>query len=218
MGKIGFTPFQKLVFNKISQEKSLREAFYFGGGTALNVFYFNHRYSVDLDFFSEKEFDKDVIIKFINSLSVKLRTFVKMTKKEMAMWFELEKDNETLKVDFLNFPYSRIAKGSVYQNIDIDSLLDIGTNKLLLLNLTAEPKDYVDLYFILKEKYSIWDLIEGAKIKFKLDLDLISLGEDFMNAGTIKVLPQMIKPLTLDELKSFFKLQAIKLGAKIVKK
>ena len=212
----GFTPFQKLVFDKISQEKSLRKMFYFGGGTALSVFYLNHRYSVDLDFFSEKEFDKNVVIKFINSIASQLKTSVKMTKKEMVMWFELQKDNETLKVDFLNFPYPRIAKGSVYQNIDIDSSLDIGTNKLLLLNLTEEPKDYVDLYFILKEKCSIWDLIEAAKIKFKLDLDLISLGEDFMNAEKIKFLPQMIKSLTLDELKSFFKLQAKKLGAKII--
>lgn len=54
MGKIGFTPFQKLVFDKISQEKSLRETFYFGCGTALSVFYLNHRYSVDLDFFLKK--------------------------------------------------------------------------------------------------------------------------------------------------------------------
>lgn len=218
MGKIGFTPFQKLVFDKISQERYLRKTFYFGGGTALSVFYFNHRYSVDLDFFSEKEFDKNTVIKFINSLSIQLGTSVKMTKKEMVMWFELSKSKETLKVDFLNFPYPRIDKGLIYQGVDIDGPKDIGANKLLLLNLTEEPKDYVDLYFILKEKYSIWDLLETAKTKFKLDLDLISLGEDFLNAEKIKFLPLMIKPLTLDELKSFFKLQAVKLGARIVKK
>ena len=216
MGKIDFTPFQKLIFDKISQEKYLRETFYFGGGTALSVFYFNHRYSVDLDFFSEKEFDKNIIIKFINSLFRQLGTTVKMTKKEMVMWFELEKDKETLKVDFLNFPYPRIDKGLIYQSVDIDSPRDIGANKLLLLNLTEEPKDYVDLYFILKEKYSIWDIIKAAKIKFKLDLDLISLGEDFLNAEKIKFLPKMIKPLTLDELKSFFKQKASELGTKII--
>lgn len=216
MGKIRFTSLQKIVFDKISKEKYFRESFYFGGGTALSVFYFNHRYSVDLDFFSEKEFDKNTVIKFINSLSIQLGTSVKMTKKEMVMWFELSKDKKTLKVDFLNFPYPKIDKGLIYQGVNIDSLKDIGVNKLLLLNLTEEPKDYVDLYFILKEKVTIWDLIESAKIKFKLDLDLISLGEDFMNAEKIKFLPQMIKPLTLIELKSFFKQQASKLGTKII--
>ena len=156
--------------------------------------------------------------KFINSLSIQLGTSVKMTRKETVMWFELSKGKETLKVDFLNFPYPRINKGLIYQGVDIDGPKDIGANKLLLLNLTEEPKDYVDLYFILKEKYSIWDLLETAKAKFKLDLDLISLGEDFLDAEKIKFLPLMIKPLTLDELKSFFKLQATKLGAGIVKK
>lgn len=218
MEKIGFTPFQQLVFDKISQEKSLRETFYFGGGTALSVFYLSHRYSEDLDFFSEKDFDKNIVIKFINSLSNQLGASVKMTKKEMVMWFELQKGQETLKVDFLNFPYPRVDKSLIYQGIDIDSLKDISANKLLLLNLTEEPKDYVDLYYILKEKHPIWDLIETVKVKFKLELDLISLGEDFLNAEKIKFLPQMIKPLTLDKLKSFFKLQASKLGAKIIKK
>lgn len=216
MGEINFTPFQKIVFNKISKEKYFRESFYFGGGTALSVFYLHHRYSIDLDFFSEKDFEKDVVIKFINLIASELKTSVKMTKKEMVMWFELQKGEETLKVDFLNFPYPRFDKSLVYQGIEVDSPKDIGANKLLLLNLTEEPKDYVDLYFILKEKCSIWDLIEIVKNKFKLDLDLISLGEDFMNAGKIKFLPQMIKPLTLDELKSFFKLQAAKLGTKII--
>ncbi|MDO9027911.1 MAG: nucleotidyl transferase AbiEii/AbiGii toxin family protein [Candidatus Roizmanbacteria bacterium] len=216
MGKIGFTPFQKIIFDKISQEKSLRETFYFGGGTALSVFYFNHRYSIDLDFFSEKEFDKDIVIQFINSLSTELGTSVKMTKKEMVMWFEISKEKKTLKIDFFNFPYPRIDKNLIYQGIDIDSPKDIGANKLLLLNLSEEPKDYVDLYFILKEKYSIWDLLDAVKVKFKLELDLISLGEDFLNAEKIKFLPLMIKPLTLDELKSFFKLQATKLGTKII--
>ncbi|PJA55483.1 hypothetical protein CO165_03315 [Candidatus Roizmanbacteria bacterium CG_4_9_14_3_um_filter_33_18] len=216
MGKIGFTSFQKIVFDKISQEKSLREIFYFGGGTALSVFYLNHRYSVDLDFFSEKEFDKDIIIKFINSLSIQLGTSVKMTKKEMVMWFDLQKGKETLKIDFFNFPYPRVDKNLIFQGVDIDSPRDIGANKLLLLNLTGEPKDYVDLYFILKEKCTIWDLLNTVKTKFRLELDLISLGEDFLNVEKIKFLPLMIKPLTLDELKSFFKLQATKLGTKII--
>jgi len=215
MGKIGFTPFQKLVFDKISQDKYLRENFYFGGGTALSVFYLNHRYSVDLDFFSEKEFDKNAVIKFINKLAEELKSSVKMTKKDMVMWFDLKRNKETLKVDFLYFPYQRIDKGLTYQGIEIDSIKDVGTNKLLLLNLTEEPKDYVDLYFILKEKCSVWDLTEATKKKFKLDLDLISLGGDFLNAQKIKFLPRMIKRLTLDELKSFFKQKTSELGKKI---
>lgn len=215
MGKISFTPLQKLVFNRISQDKVLRKMFYFGGGTALSIFYFQHRYSEDLDFFCEKEFDKQLIIKFINLLAKEIDSEIRMTKKEMVILFELQKGNETLKVDFLQFPYKRIDRSKIYKGIEIDSIKDIAANKLILLNLTQEAKDYVDLYFILKEKYPVWELLKAVKMKFKLDLDLISLGEDFLNVENIKYLPRMIKPLTLNQLKTFFKQEAKKLGKKI---
>ncbi len=215
MGEIGFTAFQQVVFDEFSKNKELRDNFYFGGGTALSVFYLHHRYSDDLDFFSEKEFDKDLVIKFINDLSSQIKAEVKMTKKNMVMWFELQKGKEILKVDFLNFPYKRVDKGNIYQSVNIDSPLDIGTNKLLLLNLNQEAKDYVDLYFLLKDKFTIWDLINSTAIKYKLELDLISLGADFMNAEKLEFLPRMIKPLTLDKLKKFYKEMALQIGKKI---
>ena len=133
----------------------------------------------------------------------------------MVMWFELQKGKEILKVDFLNFPYKRVDKGNIYQSVNIDSPLDIGTNKLLLLNLNQEAKDYVDLYFLLKDKFTIWDLINSTAIKYKLELDLISLGADFMNAEKLEFLPRMIKPLTLDKLKKFYKEMALQIGKKI---
>jgi len=217
MGKIGFTPFQQIVFDKFSREKSLRDMFYLGGGTALNVFYFSHRYSEDLDFFSEKDFDKDIVIKFINSLSNQLGASVKMTKKEMVLWFELQQGKDFLKIDFLTFPYPRIDQGMIYKKVMIDSQRDIGANKLLIINLNQETKDYVDLYFLLQEKFTVWDLINAVSVKFKLDLDLISLGEDFLNAEKLQYLPKMIKPLTMEELKKFFRQKARELGMKRIK-
>jgi len=109
----------------------------------------------------------------------------------------------------------KIGKISL-QNVKLYYSLSSSTKKLLHLFLYQKPKDYVDLYFILKEKSSIWDLLKIVKTKFKLDLDLISLGEDFLNSKELKFLPKMIKPLTLDELKSFFRLQAKKLGTKVI--
>lgn len=218
MGKVNLTELQKLVFDKIAQDNTLKNIFYFSGGTALSVFYLYHRYSEDLDFFSEKEFDKQLVIRFISLLARSLNLKVRMTKKQMVLLFELQKeDRETLKIDFLHFPYPRLDKGLTYKQIKIDSVKDIGVNKLILLNLTEEAKDYVDLYFILKEKYSILDLIKGVKTKFNIDLDLISLGEDFLNAERLKFLPKMVKPLTLDQLKTFFKQEAKKLGKIIIK-
>lgn len=216
MGKVNFTPLQKIVFYELAKHRQLRNQFYFGGGTALSVFYLQHRFSEDLDFFTEREFDKNLLISFINVVAQKIGTTAKITKKKTVMWFELTKGKEILKVDFLFFPYKRIEKGTTYRGISIDSPKDIGANKLLILNLETNSKNYVDLYFLLKEKYSIWDLLYSVETKFRLQLDLISLGEDFLEAEKLDFLPKMIKPLTLDELKRFFREKARELGKTVV--
>ena len=55
MGKMPlFTQEQKLIFDQIKNNQYLTDNFYFTGGTALSYFYLNHRYSEDMDFFSEK--------------------------------------------------------------------------------------------------------------------------------------------------------------------
>lgn len=215
MGKLIFTPIQQLFFTEFSKERNLKDKFYFGGGTALSVFYLQHRYSEDLDFFAKKEFDQNLIINFMNQIANKFKVTLKMTKKETVLWFELEKDNQTLKVDFLDFPYKRIEKGTVYQGVEIDSEKDIGANKILTINLENNPKDYVDLYFLLK-KFTIWDFIYAVEAKFRIQLDLISLGEDFIQAEKLEFLPKMIKPLTLDQLKKFFRDLARIIGGKVI--
>lgn len=215
MENLNFTSLQKLVFDEFSQEKDLKKKFYFGGGTALSVFYLHHRYSDDLDFFSKSPLDPDEIIAFINKISRKVGVAAKMTKKEMVMLFEFHRGKDSLKVDFLYFPYHQIDKGIEHRSISVDSLKDIGANKLLTVNLETNPKDYVDLYFIINNKLTLWDLLYAVEAKFNLQLDLIALGEDFLEAEKIAVLPRMIKSLTLKELKSFFRKKAEILGKKV---
>lgn len=216
MGKLAFTPLQEQIFEMFSKVKELKKKFYFGGGTALSIFYLQHRFSDDLDFLCETKLDVDLILSFMNIVSQVLDMTIKMTKKDTIIWFELQKGNQVLKVDFILFPYARIDKGVIYRGFRVDSPKDIGANKLLTMNLETNPKDYVDLYFLLKEKYTIWDLIYAVESKFGLQLDLIALGKDFLAVEEIDFLPRMIKPLTLTELKTFFRNEATKLKGKIV--
>ena len=52
---------QKIIFSEVKKSKFLTENFYFSGGTALSEVYLQHRESVDLDFFSEHEYDSSSI-------------------------------------------------------------------------------------------------------------------------------------------------------------
>lgn len=62
MGKIQLqTREQKIILDEVKQSDFLKSHFYFTGGTALSAAYLHHRYSDDLDFFSEKQFDNQTI-------------------------------------------------------------------------------------------------------------------------------------------------------------
>ena len=99
--------------------------------------------------------------------------------------------------------------------IKIDSLRDIATNKLLTVSQRTDIKDFVDLYFLLQDKYTVWDLIYGVEAKFRMEQDTVILGEYFLKVEDFKFLPRMIKPLKLPVLKDFFRNRAKKLGAEI---
>lgn len=216
MGKVNFTPLQKLVFDRFSQNQVLREKFYFTGGTALSVFYLNHRESEDLDFFSVENYNDEPIIEFIKNISSDLKTTSKITKIEHTRIFELEKNKKrVIKIDFAYYPYPRLEKGKAYQNVSIDSLRDIGTNKLQTIIQRTEVKDFVDLYFLLKE-FTIWDLMYAVEKKFRLEMDLLLISVLFSKVEDFNYLPKMLTPLTLPDLKKFFLDKAKEVAKKAV--
>ena len=63
---------QIAVLQSIGREKFLTANVYFTGGTPLAAFYLRHRYSEDLDFFSEKPFSTDRLFRKLSPLHPKL--------------------------------------------------------------------------------------------------------------------------------------------------
>lgn len=226
MGKINkallkdptFTPLQKFIFNEFSKDKKLVSQFYFTGGTALSAIYLGHRKSEDLDFFSDQEFDYSITDNFIEKIAKFKNLQIRLTQHERVRIFELVKGGKVgIKVDFAFYPYKRLEKGVSVSGVKIDSLFDIATNKLQTIINRTEVKDFVDLYFLLKE-FTLWDLIYAVKKKFKLEIDLIWLGADYLKVERFENLPKMLVPLTLEELQDFYREQAKQLGMSVVKK
>jgi predicted nucleotidyltransferase component of viral defense system len=109
-----------------------------------------------------------------------------------------------------------VKKGIVVSNLEIDSLLDIAVNKMLTISQRSEAKDFVDLYFLL-QKFHVWDIITGVKVKFRVEIEPLLLGSDFLKVEDFDFLPKMILPLTLEKLKIFFRQKAQEVGLKSVK-
>lgn len=214
MGEISnLTTEQKIILDEVKQDSFFGGQFYFTGGTALSSAYLNHRHSEDLDFFTEKKFDNKIVFTLISEWSKKHNFNFQSRFVEVVYIFNLTFSDKTeIKVDFSYYPYKRIEKGQVIDGITVDSLTDIAVNKLLTVTQRAEVKDFVDLYFIL-QKYTVWDLMEGVKMKFKTKIEPLLLGSDFLKADDFDLLPKMITPLSLEELKSFFRQKAKEVGS-----
>ena len=108
MGKINFEPLQKIIIEEFKKDKFLSDNFYFTGGTALSVFYFGHRLSEDVDFFTENKFPPEKIIEFMNRSSKKHAFTFKLRQLEGTDTFIFSLDFEKkgkLKVDFNHYPY-----------------------------------------------------------------------------------------------------------------
>lgn len=217
MGKVSIlTPEQTTFFDQVSNNEYIRSRFYFTGGTALSECYLRHRFSEDLDFFTEKQYETMIIGNFVTALSNKLHfTFTSELIEGSLYRFQIMFQKvEPLKVDFSHYEGNRVKKGIIYKKIDVDSLLDIAVNKIRTVQQRESVKDFVDLYFLLQE-FSIWDLIDGVKIKFNNKIEPWVLAADLINVESFQNMPRMIKPLTLMQLKKFFRKEAEQLGLQI---
>ena len=204
---------QALFLENIGQDKFFSDHFYLTGGTALAAFYLRHRYSEDLDFFSENEFDILSIDILINQLKKKLAIVkVDYQKSYNRNLFFLHFKNEVLKVEFTFFPFSRIEKGLRVKGVVVDSLIDIAVNKLFSIYQRCQARDYIDLYSLhIAKGFSIDTLIKKAKIKFDWHIDPLQLGTQFIKAREAKDMPRMIKKISNQEWQDFFIAEAEKL-------
>ena len=110
--------------------------------------------------FSLKEFDNDKIkrvIKKTHSISKTIRD-----EKGQYTFFINE-----VQLTFFYYPYPIRFSKKLDDIINMPNLLTLAAMKLFALGRRAKWKDYVDLYFIIKEFHKFDDIINIAKKIFK---------------------------------------------------
>jgi hypothetical protein len=109
----------------------------------------------------------------------------------------------------LDSPYrlDPVVEAEEFPGIRIDSLKDLAANKLLALFSRATLRDFVDVFFLSKEKFKKNDLILMAKKK-DLGFDLYWLATAFERVHEFSAdSPEMlllVKPCPIGMLKAFF--------------
>lgn len=211
------TDFQKKVLKELGKT-NLAKFFIWSGGTALSYYYLQHRKSFDLDFMSTDLFPDEFILgeikKIFQNLEIKKIEEQKIYNRHN---FWLKKDNETLKLEFVFYPFPNIRKTQKLEefNIKIDSIEDILTNKMHAIFERSEPKDVFDFYCILKKKKIKLKLVfNWVKKKFGVEIDpVLFAGKILEGADKLNKIKPLIAIKELyqpDKIKKYFEQEAQK--------
>lgn len=209
---------QKKALEAISKDKAVADNFYLSGGTALTTYYLPYRFSEDLDFFSEKEFNIESIAVFLKKnkefLGYKKLDFQKSFNRNL--FFLYCGKNEILKLEFTYYPFKQIKEPKKVKKIKVDSLLDIAANKAFTISQNPRTRDFMDLYFIIKEKgWNFFELLKKTRAKFDWHVDPVNLGGQLMKCQDIEDYPRLLEKVNDKEWQNFYLKIAKEVGKKI---
>ena len=144
---------------------SIDTKFYLTGGTALSRFYLNHRYSEDLDFFTNRDTDfkksADIFIRKLNEVFSNVN--VTLYGNDFLRML-IDYNTTQLKVELINdvgYHYN----GFLDNGCKIDNWQNILSNKISAISRNA-AKDYADIIFLsLKYSFNWIEIFEQAKAK-----------------------------------------------------
>jgi predicted nucleotidyltransferase component of viral defense system len=200
------TPLQRKLLAEIG-ESPLQDEFFLTGGTALAALYLHHRYSVDLDLFTENPAAVAQVVPTMREIADRLELEITFTRTLSTFLeaFVASLDGERVEFDFAQDSPYRLEpiRFDPELQLAVDNPTDIACNKLSALFDRAEPKDFVDVYFIVREFLPFEQLVTLARRKH-VGMDDYWLAMALAQVEKISVLPRMVKPLSLDELEAFF--------------
>lgn len=134
--------------------RQFKREFYLVGGTAIAL-YIGHRKSIDFDLFKLK--------------SVNSRKCMTAVSKSGFSYSVLFRDVDQIhflvngvKVTFFQYLYEIFAMQDVEGVFRVPALLDLAAMKAFALGRRSKWKDYVDLYFLLKDHFTIEQICTRA--------------------------------------------------------
>lgn len=161
------TPLQKRTLEALARS-ALGNKFYWTGGTALAFFYLHHRFSYDLDFFSDKQFRYGDVAPFIKGLAEELKLKKITEKKIHDRWEFFLANHEETRIEFVFYNFQPLKSRKRWKGLWVDSLEDMAANKTMAMLDRNEPKDAFDIYFLLqKSGFTPEKLLGLVNKKFK---------------------------------------------------
>jgi len=206
------TPETKELYHLISRLPFISE-FYLGGGTGLAL-QIGHRFSVDLDFFSDSPGAVG---------EAQRKTILNVLKEESSLKITWDKDGtfvatwKNVGISLFRLDQHPLVKTpNLIENVRVAAIEEIGAMKLAAILSRGTRKDYIDLYFILQQK-SLTQLFEVATIKYPYNAAFPTFAVralSYFDDAEAELMPRMISQVKWEEVKSFLDRKAMDVGRK----
>lgn len=153
-------PFHKEILTREQVEllpliKLFKKKFGLVGGTAIAL-HIGHRESIDFDLFTDKEFDNYYIRKKITGLK-KIERTVRDEEGQFTLLIN------GVRFTFLNFPFKINFSEKFDDFVRLPDLLTLSAMKAYTLGRRPQWKDYIDLYFAIRDYYSLKEIAKKAR-------------------------------------------------------
>lgn len=182
----------------------------FGGGAALSVLHLHHRTSEDLDFFLSRELEPAELAPLAASLeTASLKTEIDVVGPRTSLLL-MRGSKPVGRIDFAFYPFDPVGRRTRWRGLTVESLQDMTVNKLQAVLTRNQPRDFVDLYFLLREGplRDLDQLLDLVRAKFDVGPHRLGLAARLLLACEVKELPRMIRPVMLRDVVAFFEERA----------
>jgi hypothetical protein len=181
--------------------------FYLAGGTAL-AFQIGHRVSVDFDLFIGGKIKKTLLAKVEEVFSKCTREILVNNSNELTLLAD------SVKITFLSYPFPVLLPFEKQKGINFLGIKEIGATKAYTIGRRGQIKDYIDVYFILKEQHAtLLEIMEFAEKRYgeafdrRLFLEQLLFLDDIEDAK----ISFLRDPIDKNGLKEFFESEVRKI-------
>lgn len=136
-----------------------KKDYYLVGGTAIAL-HIGHRRSIDFDLFTTKRIQQSRIKKILSESAPDIPHFLYESDDQIHVKVK------DVKITFFHFPYNIPASVNFNSIIQIPALLDLAAMKAYAFAERAKWKDYADMYFLLKNNFSLTQICKRTSELF----------------------------------------------------
>lgn len=137
--------------------QSLKKEFYLVGGTAIAL-HIGHRQSIDFDLFKKTNIRREKLAQNLREHNLTFQLLFANTESFHIIV-------KGVKITFFQFPFDIPAK-TTFEEIRMPDLIQLAAMKAYALGRRAKWKDYVDLYFILRDHYPLESILANTEKLF----------------------------------------------------